>query len=185
MSNKVRQAVECRIVGRGPNASAAARKSILLAMADRANDDGRGVFLSKGSLAEITELSKSSVKVVITELTAERLIIETGRQPCAGGFTINYRLNLDLIETLPLNGFGKRQSHDLGGRRLTPGGPETNPLGGRRLTPNHPKNHPRTAPLHRGKGKQKRREPSILDQIRREEEYKAREAERKAAEGAS
>lgn len=160
MSNKVRQIVECRTLGReGHETSAAARKCVLLAMADRADDEGWEVFLSKGSLAAITELSKSTVKKAINELCSDQLILEDGTRQCTGGATINYRLNITAIESLPLNTYGERQAdreggrrltplvpdaHIQGGRRLTPPGPEANPLGGRRLTPNHPLNHPET-----------------------------------------
>ncbi|MFG6508277.1 MULTISPECIES: helix-turn-helix domain-containing protein [unclassified Sulfitobacter] len=172
MSNKVRQIVECRSVGRNGHAtSAAIRKGVLLVMADRADDEGREVFLSKTSITEITEHSKSTVKAAIAELCADRLIIVDGKRKIANGFTVNYRLNLDAIEQLPVNSFGQRQINKEGGRRSPPCDLEANPLGGgreaptepdsgllagRTAAPNHPLNHPETIREAKSEQKQSR-----------------------------
>lgn len=73
------------------------RKAVLAYMADRANDDGSGVYCSKGTIADETEIARSTVFKIISELVEEGVIFEAGRRPCRNGFTVNYSMDLTVI----------------------------------------------------------------------------------------
>ena len=104
MSHKVVTLVYSKRVG------SAHRKAILAYCADRASDDGRGVYCSKGTIAEETEIARSTVFKTIKELVAEGVLIEAGTRACRNGHTVVYDMNLDAIRgyqdaaTSPLNG---------------------------------------------------------------------------------
>jgi biotin operon repressor len=91
MSHKVVTLVYSKRVG------SAHRKAILAYCADRASDDGRGVYCSKGTIAEETEIARSTVFKTIKELVAEGVLIESGTRPCRNGHTVVYDMNLDAI----------------------------------------------------------------------------------------
>ncbi len=46
----------------------ATRKQVITFLADKASDDGSGIWCSKGTVAQSTELSKSTVKRVFSIL---------------------------------------------------------------------------------------------------------------------
>lgn len=96
MSHKVVTLVYSRSVG------SAHRKAILAYMADRASDDGRGVFCSKGTIANETEIARSTVFKTIKDMVAEGILIEAGSRPCRNGVTVVYDLNLVAIARFPL-----------------------------------------------------------------------------------
>ena len=79
----------------------AIRKAVLGYMADRANEEGDGIFSSKGRIARETEVSESSVKRAIREFLAEGLIYEVGKRHYANGATIIYAINRAAVEALP------------------------------------------------------------------------------------
>lgn len=95
MSHKVVTLVYSRRVG------SAHRKSILAYMADRASDDGRGVFCSKGTISEETEIARSTVFKTIRDLVGEGVLIEAGNRACRNGATVVYDLNLEAIRDFP------------------------------------------------------------------------------------
>lgn len=95
MSFKVANLVYSRKIG------SAHRKAILAYMADKASDDGRGVYCSKGTIADETEIARSTVFKTIKELVAEGLLIEAGHRACTNGSTVVYDLNLVLIAAFP------------------------------------------------------------------------------------
>lgn len=72
----------------------ATRKQIISFLADKASDDGSGIWCSKGTIAQNTELSKSTVKRIILEFLNEGIISETGKRANSHGFTVEYRINL-------------------------------------------------------------------------------------------
>ena len=95
MSHKVVSLVYSRRVG------SAYRKAILAYMADRASDNGEGVFCSKGTIADETEIARSTVFKLIRDLVEEGVLIEAGHRPCKNGSTVVYDLNLDAIRAYP------------------------------------------------------------------------------------
>ncbi len=56
----------------------AARKQIIMFLADKASDDGSGIWCSKGTIQRHTELSESTVKRTIIDFLREGILIETG-----------------------------------------------------------------------------------------------------------
>lgn len=78
-----------------------ARKAILVAMADRANDDGTGIWVSKARIAEECECRKETVISNIRELVAEGLLREAGRERCTNGYTVRYDIHMPALLSLP------------------------------------------------------------------------------------
>ena len=95
MSRKVATLVYAKQAG------SMARKAVLAYFADRANDDGTGIWAGKQRIADEIECSKQTVITTVKALAADGLIEETGRRPNSNGYTVEYRLNLDAIEALP------------------------------------------------------------------------------------
>lgn len=91
MSNKVSSLVYRKVTG------SAHRKAVLSCLADKASDDGTGVFCSKGTIAEETEIARSTVFKIIKDLVSEGVLIEAGTRACRNGHTIVYNLNLSAI----------------------------------------------------------------------------------------
>lgn len=91
MSHKVTTLVYSRKIG------SAARKAVLAYMADRASDDGRGVWASKKTIADEIECGRSTVIRVCNEFVAEGVLIVVGSKKCANGATVEYAMNLDVI----------------------------------------------------------------------------------------
>ncbi|SDO28893.1 hypothetical protein SAMN05216196_104332 [Lutimaribacter pacificus] len=76
------------------------RKQIIMFLADKASDDGSGIWCSKGTVQRHTELGESTVKRTITEFLREGLLVETGRRPCKNGYTVIYRIVLGVVNAL-------------------------------------------------------------------------------------
>ena len=77
------------------------RKAVLSYMADRANDDGSGVWCSKGTIANEIEASRQGVITTIKSLVDDGLLIEDGQRKCQNGFTVEYRINVKKLHALP------------------------------------------------------------------------------------
>ncbi len=134
MSWKIANLCAGRIFG------SAARKQIIMFLADKASDDGSGVWCSKGTIQRHTELGESTVKRTITDFLREGILIETGPRPCKNGFTVIYRIVLDRVMALESSA-----EHDEGtGSTVDPVQPEPGTgstmdgVRGPRWTPNHP-----------------------------------------------
>ncbi|MGT2515647.1 helix-turn-helix domain-containing protein [Sphingomonas panni] len=95
MSNAVATLVYSRVVG------SLARKAVLRYFADRASDDGRGIWASKQRIADEIECSRQTVITVVRGLIADGLVAEVGERRCRFGFTVEYRLVLPAIAALP------------------------------------------------------------------------------------
>jgi len=81
----------------------ATRKQIIMFLADKASDDGSGIWCSKGTIQRHTELGASTVKRTIKEFLNEGILIETGQKKrCKNGHTIVYRMILAKIALLEL-----------------------------------------------------------------------------------
>ena len=78
----------------------AARKQIIMFLADKASDDGSGIWCSKGTIQRHTELSESTVKRTIIDFLREGILIETGRRHCKNGYTVIYRIVLERVAAL-------------------------------------------------------------------------------------
>lgn len=137
MSNHVSSLVYKRVIG------SSIRKAVLAYMADKASDDGSGVWASKATIAAELECSPTSVKKCIREFCEEGLCAEVGKRKFSNGFTYVYDLHLDAIEALPTISSNKGVISDgVTGRprhQATPTGSLGDPQGGHQATPNHPK----------------------------------------------
>ena len=78
----------------------AARKQIIMFLADKASDDGSGIWCSKGTIQRHTELGESTVKRTISNFLKEGILIETGRRRCKNGYTVVYHISLTQIALL-------------------------------------------------------------------------------------
>jgi hypothetical protein len=87
------ECAECRF-------GSAARKQIIMFLADKASDDGSGIWCSKGTIQRHTELGESTVKRTISDFLKEGILVETGRRPCKNGFTVIYRILLARVMAL-------------------------------------------------------------------------------------
>jgi hypothetical protein len=135
MSWKVANLCADRIFG------SAARKQIIMFLADKASDDGSGIWCSKGTIQRHTELGESTVKRTISDFLKEGILIETGRRPCKNGFTVIYRIVLARVMALE----STAEPDDGTGVTVDPVQPEPGTgstmdgVRGPRWTPNHPK----------------------------------------------
>ena len=80
----------------------ATRKQIIMFLADKASDDGSGIWCSKGTIQRHTELGETTVKRTIRDFLKEGILVETGARGCKNGFTVVYRIDLTRIEALEL-----------------------------------------------------------------------------------
>ena len=78
-----------------------ARKAVLAYCADRANDDGTGVWASKQRIADEIECSRQTVISVMRGLVADGLLIENGKRKCTNGFTTEYAVAIEAVAMLP------------------------------------------------------------------------------------
>lgn len=97
MSRKVATLVYAKQAG------SMARKAVLAYFADRANDDGSGIWTAKQRIADEIECSKQTVITTVKALLADGLISETGRRPNGNGYTVEYTINLAAVEALPVS----------------------------------------------------------------------------------
>lgn len=95
MSNLISAAVQRRVIG------SATRKSVLLYMADKAADDGNGIWTSKANIARDLELGIRAVQYAIRDLVTAGLLIEIGQRDCKHGYTVEYGIVVDAINGLP------------------------------------------------------------------------------------
>lgn len=79
----------------------ASRKAVLVALADRASDDGSGVYVSKTRISAETELSRSTVVSVCQELEAEGVLTAVGKRTGNHGYTVVYHMQCAKIQSLP------------------------------------------------------------------------------------
>ncbi len=78
----------------------ATRKQIIMFLADKASDDGSGIWCSKGTIQRHTELGETTVKRTIRDFLKEGILVETGARTCKNGFTVVYRIDLAKVEAL-------------------------------------------------------------------------------------
>lgn len=128
------ECAECRF-------GSAARKQIIMFLADKASDDGSGIWCSKGTIQRHTELGESTVKRTISDFLKEGILVETGRRPCKNGFTVIYRIVLARVMALE----SMVEPDDGTGSTVDPVQPEPGTgstmdgVRGPGWTPNHPK----------------------------------------------
>jgi len=77
------------------------RKSVLVLLADKASDDGSGIWASKQTIADELCCSKQAVIKTMQEFQDEGLLVEMGRKKHRNGYTITYALKIASLEALP------------------------------------------------------------------------------------
>lgn len=79
-----------------------ARVAVLALMADKASDDGSGIWASKQTFADELGCSKQTILDTIASLIEDGLVTEIGQRECQNGYTTEYRIEIDALEELPL-----------------------------------------------------------------------------------
>ncbi|NIY80720.1 hypothetical protein HCZ23_14740 [Celeribacter sp. HF31] len=122
------------------------RKQIIMFLADKASDDGSGIWCSKGTVQRHTELGESTVKRTITEFLREGLLVETGRRPCKNGYTVIYRIVLGGVNSLEAISEPDDEPEFLTGSTAdgVPHDPGTGSAADGVPGPERPPNHPKT-----------------------------------------
>lgn len=77
-----------------------ARKAVLAYFAERANDDGSGIWASKQRIADEIECSKQTVIRVVKSLESDGLIKSVGTRKTQGGHTVIYDIDLSAVSKL-------------------------------------------------------------------------------------
>jgi biotin operon repressor len=84
------------------------RKAVLACMADRANDDGSGVWMSKGRIADEVEASRRAVITCIQALVEDGLLFDQGKR-YRSTFD-QYEINVRALLSLPRSYLGGVQN---------------------------------------------------------------------------
>lgn len=101
MSHKLVVLARYKRFAKGAACSALVRKAVLCSLADLADDTGAGVFASVPTVAAMAACSDRNVQLVMAELAEEGLIELVGQKSCRGGFTKEWRVNVDALKALP------------------------------------------------------------------------------------
>lgn len=98
-----------------------ARKAVMGLLADKASDDGSGIWASKQRMADEIGASKQTVIATLKGLTADGLVREAGMRKCTNGYTVEYAINVAALKALPLvKSHQDDQSEDLTGQATSP-----------------------------------------------------------------
>lgn len=76
------------------------RKAVLVAMADRANDDGSGIYVSKSRIAAELECSRETVRQAAISLESDGLLVTVGKKAGRRGYTVIYQISVRNIHLL-------------------------------------------------------------------------------------
>lgn len=139
----------------GRRFGSAARKQIAMYLANKAGDDGAGIWCSKHTIARHTELSLATVKRTIREFLAEGILEETGMlRACDHGHTVIYRIALEVVAEL--ESLRQKKGNAATGVTVNPVQPEpptgvtVNPRPGSGRPPNNPRNNSKKPPTRAG-----------------------------------
>lgn len=94
MSNKISNLVQTKKIG------SLTKKAILMYMADKASDDGSGIWVSKKNMAADLEMTDRAVRIHIKDMIAMGVLVEAGQRQCKTGYTVDYTINVDVVESL-------------------------------------------------------------------------------------
>lgn len=78
------------------------RKAVMVLLADKASDDGSGIWASKQTMADELCCSKQAVITTIKGFIEEGLLIETGQRKSATGYTNCYAINVVALRAIEL-----------------------------------------------------------------------------------
>lgn len=94
MSNKISNLVQTKKIG------SLTKKAILMYMADKASDDGSGIWVSKKNMAADLEMTDRAVRIHIKDMIAMGVLVEAGQRQCKTGYTVDYTINVDFVGSL-------------------------------------------------------------------------------------
>ena len=94
MSNLVSNLVQTKKIGSNT------QKSILMYMADKASDDGSGIWVSKKNMAADLEMAIRTLQTNIRDMVSDGIITEAGQKKHKNGYTVDYTINLERVGTL-------------------------------------------------------------------------------------
>lgn len=98
-----------------------ARKAVMVLLADKASDDGSGIWASKQRMADEIGATKQTVIATIKGLIADGLIREAGQRKSPNGYTVEYAINIPALRAVPLvKCHIEDQSEDLTGQADVP-----------------------------------------------------------------
>ena len=95
-----------------------ARNAVMVLLADKASDDGTGIWASKQRMAEELGTTKQTVITTIKSLVSDGLLIEAGQRKSPNGYTVEYAINIAALEALPF--VASHQSSSLTGKAARP-----------------------------------------------------------------
>lgn len=78
------------------------RKAVMVLLADKASDDGSGIWASKQTMADELCCSKQAVITTIKGFLEEGLLIETGQRKSTTGYTNCYAINVTGLRAIEL-----------------------------------------------------------------------------------
>jgi hypothetical protein len=78
------------------------RKSVMALLADKASDDGSGIYASKQTMADELCCSKQTIIDTIKGFLLDGLVVELGKRRAPNGFTVEYGIVVAQLEALPL-----------------------------------------------------------------------------------
>lgn len=78
------------------------RKAVMVLLADKASDDGSGIWASKQTMADELCCSKQAVITTIKAFIEEGLLIEAGQRRSATGYTVCYSICVPALRALKL-----------------------------------------------------------------------------------
>ena len=96
MSNHVSSEVYKRQIG------SMARKAVMVLFADKASDNGTGIWAAKQTMADELDTSKQTVITTIKGLMADGLVIEVGHRKCQNGYLVEYAIDMRALRALPM-----------------------------------------------------------------------------------
>lgn len=98
-----------------------ARKAVMGLLADKASDDGSGIWASKQRMAEEIGASKQTVIATLKALIDDGLVREAGKRKCPNGYTVEYAINVVALRAIPLiKSQQDDQSENLTGQAASP-----------------------------------------------------------------
>lgn len=98
-----------------------ARKAVMVLFADKASDDGSGIWASKQRMADEIGASKQTVIATIKTLIDDGLLSECGQRKNSNGYTVEYTINVRTLRALPLvKSHQEDQSENLTGQAASP-----------------------------------------------------------------
>lgn len=86
----------------GRNIGNLGQSAVLAQLADRASDDGTGIWPSKQKMAEGLGMTKRGIIKIIDSLIGRGLVVEVGQRACKNGFVIEYAIAVDQLVQLPI-----------------------------------------------------------------------------------